>query len=60
MLARLLRSGNLTPVRVPDEEQEAMRDLVRFREDCTISPPYTGSLVTLEVQIRYKNLTKGR
>ena len=34
MLATLLRSGNLTPVWVPDGEQEAMRDLVRFREDC--------------------------
>lgn len=34
MLASLLRSGNLTPVWVPDEEQEAMRDLVRYREDC--------------------------
>ena len=31
-LARLLRSGDLTPVRVPGEEQEAMRDLVRARE----------------------------
>ena len=34
MLASLLRSGNLTPVWVPDQEQEAMRDLVRYREDC--------------------------
>jgi len=32
-LARLLRSGELTPVWVPDEEQEALRDLVRSRED---------------------------
>ena len=32
-LARLLRSGDLTPVWVPDEEQEAMRDLVRARAD---------------------------
>lgn len=32
-LARLLRSGELTPVWVPDEEQEALRDLVRARED---------------------------
>ena len=32
-LARLLRSGELTPVWVPDEEQEAMRDLVRARAD---------------------------
>ena len=31
MLASLLRSGNLTPVWVPDEEQEAMRDLVHYK-----------------------------
>lgn len=31
MLARLHRSGDLTPVWVPDEEHEAMRDLVRSR-----------------------------
>jgi len=33
MLARLYRSGELTAVWVPDEEQEAMRDLTRARED---------------------------
>ena len=32
-LARMLRSGNLTAVWVPDEQQEAMRDLVRARDD---------------------------
>ncbi|MEH6825797.1 MAG: IS110 family transposase [Motiliproteus sp.] len=32
-LARLNRSGELTPVWVPDKEQEAMRDLTRARED---------------------------
>jgi len=32
-LARLLRSGDLTPVWVPDEHQEALRDLLRARED---------------------------
>lgn len=31
-LARLLRSGELTPVWVPDEEHEALRDLTRARE----------------------------
>jgi transposase len=31
MLARLYRSGHLTPVAVPDEEQEAVRQLVRAR-----------------------------
>ncbi|MFH1570482.1 MAG: IS110 family transposase, partial [Gemmatimonadota bacterium] len=32
-LARLHRAGELVPVWVPDEEQEAVRDLVRCRED---------------------------
>lgn len=32
-LAQFLRSGSLTPVWVPDEEQEAMRDLTRARDD---------------------------
>jgi len=32
-LARLLRLGELTPVRVPDELEEQARDLVRARED---------------------------
>lgn len=32
-LARLLRSGELTEVWVPDEESEALRDLTRARED---------------------------
>lgn len=30
-LARLYRSGHLTPVQIPDEEQEAIRSLVRTR-----------------------------
>ena len=33
MLARLSRSGELTPVRVPGAADEAVRDLVRVRED---------------------------
>ena len=32
-LARLLRSGDLTPVYVPSVEHEAIRDLCRARED---------------------------
>jgi transposase len=35
-LAHHLRAGNLVPVRVPDEEVEAMRDLVRARDDFKI------------------------
>ena len=33
LLARLARSGELTPVRVPSAADEAVRDLVRARED---------------------------
>lgn len=32
-LARLYRAGELTAIRVPDKEQEGVRDLVRARED---------------------------
>jgi transposase len=32
-LVRLLRLGEVTPVRVPEPEEEAARDLVRARED---------------------------
>lgn len=32
-LARLLRTGDLTPVWIPDEAGEALRDLVRARDD---------------------------
>lgn len=35
-LARLLRSGDLTPIWVPDEEHEALRDLTRAREDARV------------------------
>jgi transposase len=46
-LARLLRSGELTPTWIPDEQHEALRDLVRAREDA------------IEDQLRSRNrLTK--
>src|SRR5262249_18389838 len=32
-LVRLFRAGELTPIHVPDEAEEAVRDLVRCRED---------------------------
>ncbi|HEX3045864.1 MAG TPA: IS110 family transposase [Bacillota bacterium] len=32
-LARLLRNGDLTPVYVPTRQQEAMRDILRIRQD---------------------------
>ncbi len=36
-IARLLRAGELTAVWVPDESHEAMRDLVRTRDDAVIT-----------------------
>jgi len=41
-LARLLRAGELTPVRVPDPTDEAARDLVRAREDARARTPGRG------------------
>lgn len=35
-LARLLRSGDLTPLWIPDEAQESLRDLVRARDDARV------------------------
>ncbi len=35
-LVRLARAGELTPIHVPDEVDEAMRDLVRTREDAVV------------------------
>lgn len=35
-LCRLARAGELTPIHVPDAQDEAMRDLVRAREDAVI------------------------
>lgn len=36
-LARSLRSGDLTPIWIPDEQTEAIRDLERCREDARIA-----------------------
>ena len=36
-LARLARSGDLTPVYVPNVDDEAIRDLVRAREDALLA-----------------------
>jgi len=35
-LARLLRSGDLVPIWIPDHEHEALRDLVRTRADARV------------------------
>ena len=38
-LARLHRAGELTPIRIPTPEDEALRDLVRAREDASACAP---------------------
>lgn len=45
-LARLLRAGELTPVWVPDETHEAMRDLVRARESAADDQRHKRQLVS--------------
>jgi len=48
-LVRLLRAGDLTPVLMPDEAHEAIRDLVRARsaskKDCKIAHQRIQSLL---------------
>ena len=44
-LARLLRAGELTPIRVPDETHEAMRDLVRARESAAEDQRHKRQLI---------------
>jgi transposase len=45
-LARLHRAGELTPVWVPDETHEAMRDLVRARESVAEDPRLKRQLIS--------------
>ena len=59
-LARLARAGELTPIHVPDEIDEAMRDLVRAREDAVLMQRQArqrlGALL-LRNDIRYNGKT---
>ncbi|MFT7493388.1 MAG: transposase [Alteromonas macleodii] len=45
-LARLLRAGELTPIWVPDETHEAMRDLVRARDSAAQDQRYKRQLIS--------------
>jgi len=45
-LARLFRAGELTPIWVPDETHEAMRDLVRARESAAEDRRHKRQLVS--------------
>ena len=53
---RLMRSGDLTPVYVPEIEDEAIRDLSRAREDAhrDLNRQVTGSRFLLRQDIRYE------
>ena len=44
--ARLLRAGELTPIWVPDETHEAIRDLVRARESATEDQRHKRQLIS--------------
>jgi transposase len=55
-LARLMRSGDLTPIYVPQVEDEAIRDLCRAREDATCdmkSARFRLKAFLLRLDIRY-------
>jgi transposase len=54
LLVRLLMAGKLHPVRVPGNEEEAMRDLVRAREDLR------GDLMAARHRISKLLLRRGR
>ncbi len=45
-LARLLRAGELTPIWVPDETHEAMRDLVRARDSAAQDQRHKRQLIS--------------
>jgi transposase len=51
-LARLLRSGDRTPVYIPSVEDEVIRDLVRARED--VLKDLKAAKVRLRQDIRYE------
>lgn len=52
MLARLWRAGELTPIWTPDEEQEAMRDLIRARKQA-VDAVKTAKMQLLSFLLRH-------
>ena len=58
-LARLFRAGELTAVRVPDADDEAMRDLTRAREDA-ISVERRGKQRTAAFLLRHGRRYPGK
>lgn len=60
-LARLFRAGELTPVYVPNREDEAIRDLSRAREDTMLVQKSTSQRLKsflLRHDIRYQRLSQ--
>ena len=53
MLARLARAGELAPIYVPDAHDEAVRDLVRAREDAVCMQRQRLQALLLRNEIRY-------
>jgi transposase len=60
-LARLARAGELVPIYVPDARDEAIRDLVRTREDCVCMQRQARQrlqALLLRNEIRYSGKTR--
>jgi transposase len=58
-LARLFRAGELTPVKVPDADDEAMRDLTRAREDA-VSVERRAKQRTAALLLRHGRIYPGK
>jgi len=59
-LASFLASGHLTPIRVPTPAEEALRDLVRAREDLKIKQTNTKRQVTSLMLRRGRKFESGK
>lgn len=57
-LAEYLRSGHLTEIRVPTEEEEALRDLIRAREDIKRMETNTKRRI-LALMLRHGRIWRG-
>ena len=55
-LARLLRAGELTPIWVPDETHEAMRDLVRASDSAAQDQRHKRQLISAFFSATWPNL----
>ena len=59
-LARFLASGHLTGIRIPTPEEEALRDLVRAREDLKIKETNTKRQLNSLMLRHGRNFDKGK